>query len=260
MIIYGYDITLSDATVMLAVVTAVSAIFTAVAARHTKKLAQYNKDLITQGEKQHREALRPMCVPTTTTNYAIADFGEVLGPYRVLVHSSTNVPITNGSPTIYLHIVNKGVGPATNVRFHINNIQRQRITRDFLVAHVLPPGEVSKFLSEIPPLNIYDDSGKLVFGMPPGQVTTDAYFIVCEYESIFSGDVFHSIVAKGYLDTYLASDGKNQWRLNRPITPPVEFEPGLDPAKPIWPVPPNDVSYPGEFLNLPSTTKKEHTS
>lgn len=267
MIICGYDITksvatliMAVATVLLAVAAAVSAIFTAIAAHHTKKLAQYNKDLIAQSEKQHREALRPMCVPTTANNNAIADFGEVIGPYRVLVPNKSDRPELNGAATIFLHIVNKGVGPATNVRFHINNRQSQRITRDFLVAHVLPPGEVSKFLSEIPPLNIYDDSGKLVFGMPPGQVTTDAYFIVCEYESIFSGDALHSIVAKGYPDTYLASDGKNQWRLNRPITPPVEFEPGLDPAKPIWPVPPNDVSYPGEFLNLPSTTKKEHTS
>ncbi|MHB8210361.1 MAG: hypothetical protein ACYDDP_03350 [Acidithiobacillus sp.] len=263
MIVFGYNITLSGATVLLAAVTAVLAIFTAVAAQHTKKLAQYTKSIITQSEKQHREALRPMCIPITATDNAIADFGEVIGPYRVLLRNTIKTIETNGNPTLYLHFVNKGLGPAVNVRFHINNINNERITRDFLVAHILPPGETCKFLSEIPPLNINDVSGKLIFGMPPDQVVYDAYFIVCEYESMFSRDaldVFHSIVAKGYRDPSLAGDGKNQWRLNRPITPPVEFKPGLDPAKPIWPVPPNDVSYPGEFLNFPSTTEKEHTS
>ena len=259
MIIYGYDITLSDATVILAVVTAASAIFTAIAARHTKKLAQYNKDLITQGEKQHREASRPMCVPTNANNNAIADFSEVIGAYRLLVPNKSDLPNSNCTPTIFLHVVNKGVGPAINVRFHISNIQGQRITRDFLVTHVLPPGEVSEFLSEIPPLNIYDDSGKLVFGMPPDQVTADAYFIVCEYENIF-GESFHSVVKKGYSDPYFASDGKNELRLNRSLTPPVEFKPGLDPAKPLWPVPPDDHIYPGEFLNYSSSTDKGSAS
>ncbi|MHB8199571.1 MAG: hypothetical protein ACYDD9_01995 [Acidithiobacillus sp.] len=260
MIIFGYNITLSGATILLAAFTAVSAIFTALAARHTRKLAQYNKVIISQSEKQHREALRPMCIPITASDNAIADFAEVIGPYRVLVRDIIKTIETNGAQTLYLHFVNKGIGPAINVRFHINNFQNQRITRDFLVAHILPPGEICKFLSEIPPLNMHDVSGKLSFGMSPDQVVHDAYFLVCEYESMFSGDVFHSIVAKGYRDPSLAGDGRNQWRLNRPITPPVEFKPGLDPAKPIWPVPPNDVSYPGEFLNFPLTTEKEHTS
>ncbi|OCB04006.1 hypothetical protein BBC27_00180 [Acidithiobacillus ferrivorans] len=252
MIIYGYNITLSGATVLLAAFTAVSAIFTAIAARHTKKLAQYNKVMITQSEKQHREALRPLCVPTTTTGIAIARFDKVIGPYNVLVRDGLKTTETNGTPTLHLHLVNKGLGPAVNVRLHINNINNQRITKDFMVAHALPPGETCRLLSEIPPLNMNDGSGKLVFGMPPGQIVNDAYFIICEYESMFSGDAYHSTVAKGYRDPSLAGDGKNQWRLNRPLIPPVEFRPGLDASKPIWPLPPEDANYPAEFLNLPS--------
>ncbi|MCL5979363.1 MAG: hypothetical protein M1488_01510 [Gammaproteobacteria bacterium] len=248
MIIFSYNITLSDATVLLAAFTAASSIFTAIAACHTKKLARYTKELIAQSEKQHREALRPMCVPTTTSDNAIANFGEVVGPYRVLVHDGLKTTETNGNPTLYLHFVNKGIGPAVNVRFHINNLQNQRITRDFLVAHVLPPGETCKFLSEIPYLNINSADGQAV-RMSPDQIAQDAYFLVCEYESMFSGYAFHSIVAKGYRDPSLAGDGKNQWRLNRPITPPVEFKPGLDPATPLWPVPSDDEQFPGEFLN-----------
>ena len=175
-----------------------------------------------------------------------------------------NPVFTNRLPTshasINIRFYNKGLGPAINLRFHINNMKNQRITKDFMVTHILPPSEKYEFPSLIPPIIIHDANGKLIFEMPPGQVVHDAYFIVCEYESMFSGDAFHSIVAKGYRDPSLAGDGMNQWRLNRPITPPVEFKPGRDPAKPIWPVPPNDVSYPGEFLNLPSTAEKEHKS
>ena len=267
MIVYGYDITLSVATFLLAIFTAasalfiaVSAVFTAIAAFHTRNLAKYNKDLVSQNEKQHREALRPLCVPTTATGIAIERFDKVIGPYNVLVRDGHKTTETNGKPTLHLQFVNKGIGPAVNVRFHINNINHQRITKDFMVTHALPPGETCIFLSEIPSLNIRDDSGKLFLGMSSDQVVNDAYFIICEYESIFSGDTFHSTVAKGYLDPSLAGDGKNQWLLNRPTTPPVEFKPGLDPSKPIWPIPPDDVSYPAEFLNIPSTTEKEHKS
>ena len=262
MIIYGYDITLSVATFLLAVFTAASALFiaasaffTAVAASHKKNLAKYNKDLVSQNEKQHREALRPLCLPTTTTGAAIEHFNMVIGPYNTLFRHVNLAIQTNGNPAIHLQFVNKGIGPAVNVRFHINNIKRQRITKDFLVTHALPPGDTCIFLSEIPGLDIRDSDGILFLGMPPRQVDHDAYFIICEYESIFSGDAFHSTVAKGYLDPALAGDGKNQWRLNRPLTPPVEFRPGLDPSKPIWPLPPEDADYPGAFLNFPQSEK-----
>jgi hypothetical protein len=267
--------TLSHATFLLAIITAISAffialssIFTGLAASATRQLAEHNKDLVMQNkslvnkndelirqtERQHRERLRPLCFAMTSQDNDIRDFRDVM----------INPVFTNRLPTshslINIRFYNKGLGPATNLRFHINNIENQRITKDFMVAHVLPPNGKYDFPSEIPPITIHDANGKLIFEMSPAQVVHDAYFIVCEYESIFSGDTFHSIVAKGYLDPSLAGDGKNQWRLNRPITPPVEFEPGLDPSKPIWPIPPDDVSYPGEFLNFPSTTEKEHTS
>lgn len=239
MIIFGYDITLSGATVLLAIFTALSAVAATIAACHTKKLAQYTKNLITQGVKQHKEALRPMCVPTTTTDSTITNFSEVLD-----------------SETIKLHIVNKGIGPAINVRLHINNINNIRITEDFLVAHALPPGEISKSLSS---LNLKGDRRKSkLFTMVPDQVIRDAYFIICEYESIFSGDSFHSIVAKGYTDNYYASDGKNQERNNRSFIPPVKFKSGLDQNAP--PVPQNDDSNPGACLNFLVNDEKDHTS
>jgi hypothetical protein len=244
--ICGYHITLSGATVLLATFTAVSAIFTAIAARHTKKLAQYNKDIITQSEKQHRESLRPLCFPMTQKNNVIY-FNKVItvGALRSNLGPGT-------SPRIKVRFCNKGLGPAINLRFHINNIHNQRITKDFMVAHALPPNGVYDFISEIPLLKMNGINGNLVFEMPPGQVVHDAYSIVCEYNSMFSGEVFHSIVAKGYRDPALAGDGENSWRLNRPLTPPVEFKPGLDPAKPIWPLPPEDANYPAEFLNFSS--------
>ena len=258
MIIYGYDITLSDATVLLALFTAISVIFTAIAAVHTRKLAQYNKEIITQSEIQHRERFRPLCFPMTNKREVIADFNEALSQTKTIM-SPNGVYNNFPDPRVQLTFMNKGLGPAINLRFHINNITNQRITRDFLISHVLPPNEIFEFTSEIPLLSADDGDGN-AFTMSPHDIINNAYFFICEYESMFSGDAFHSIVAKGYRDPSLAGDGENQWRLNRPITPPVEFEPGLDPGKPIWPVPPNDVSYPGEFLNFPSTTEKEHTS
>ena len=257
MIICGYDITLADATVLLALFTAVSAFFTARAAVHTRKLAQYNKEIIIQSKIQHRERFRPLCFPMTTHREVISDFNQVLPQTKLNVVSGrayNQVP----DPSVRLAFMNKGLGPAINLRFHINNITNQRITRDFLISHVLPPNELFEFTSEIPLLSVSCGDGR-TFTMTPDDIINNAYFLVCEYESMFSGDAFHSIVAKGYRDPSLAGDGKNQIRLNRPIIPPVEFNPGLDPAKPIWPVPPSDISYPGEFLNFPPTLEKEHT-
>lgn len=261
MIIYGYNITLSDATFMLAVATSISVIFSAKVAWHTKRLADQNSklvmkndELIGQNERQHKERLRPLCFAMTPQDNFITDFNVILtNPVQI-----TNLPASH--PSINLRFYNKGLGPAINLRFHINDIKNFRITRDFMVAHTLPPNDKYDFKTLIPPVKITGVDGKLVFSMTPVQVVNEAYFIVCEYESMFTGDTFHSIVARGYLDHYLAGDGLNQWRFNRPTTPLVEFKAGLDPAKPIWPVPPNDVSYPGEFLNFPSTTEKEHTS
>jgi hypothetical protein len=250
MTIYGYDVTLSDATVLLALFTAISAIFTALAAVHTRRLAQYNKEIITQSEIQHRERFRPLCFPMTNKREVIADFNEVLIPSKTTM-SPDGIYNTFPDPRMQLIFLNKGLGPAINLRFHINDIRNQRITKDFLVSHVLPPDEIFEFTSKIPLLSADHGDGK-TFTMSPHDIISNAYFFVCEYESMFSGDVFHSIVAKGYQDPALADDGMNQWRLNRPITPPVEFEPGLDPAKPIWPVPPEGANYPAAFLNFPS--------
>ena len=62
MIICGYDITLSDATVLLALVTAVSGIFTAKAAWYTKRLADHNKALVEQSERHHMDDARPIII------------------------------------------------------------------------------------------------------------------------------------------------------------------------------------------------------
>ena len=233
---------------------------TAWMAYQTKRLANYNQEivkqnralskkndaLIQQSERQHKERLRPLCFPITQDSNVI-DFNKAI---------TMGAPSSNHGPGIPPHIeflvCNKGLGPAINLRFHINDIHNRRITKDFMVTHVLPPNEENKFVSHIPPLNMLDENGGLFFGMEPSQVVNDAYFIICEYGSMFSKETFHSIVAKGYRDPSLAGDGKNQWRLNRPLTPPVEFRLGLDPSKPIWPLPPEDANYSAEFLNLSS--------
>lgn len=257
---------LSIATFILVLVTACLVGVTAWMAYQTKKLADYNREiveqnralvekndaLIQQNEKHHRERLRPVCFPMTGKGNVIAGFSEVMGRYNEIMAGYRGTVITDPSAFIlYLRFVNKGLGSAINLRFHINNMHNQMITKDFLITHALPPGEIYEFLSEIPALNIGYDSETRATRMDSWQVVQDAYFIVCEYESMFSGETFHSIVAKGYRDPYLASDGKNGWRIHRPLTPPVEFKPGLDPAKPIWTVPPEDSEYPGAFLNFP---------
>ena len=144
MIIYGYDITLSDATVLLALFTAISVIFTAIAAVHTRKLAQYNKEIITQSETQHRERFRPLCFPMTNKREIIADFNEALSQTKTIMNPN-GVYNKFPDPRVQLTFMNKGLGPAINLRFHINNITNQRITRDFLISHVLPPNEIFEF-------------------------------------------------------------------------------------------------------------------
>lgn len=259
MIIFGYNITeslatliLAIATVLMAVAAAISAIFTAFAAHHTKKLAQYNKDLITQSEIQHRERFQPLCFPFTEGSNVI-DFRKAISMGAPSSNLGKGTP-----PRIKFLVCNKGLGPAINLRFHINNIQNQRITKDFLITHALPPNEEYPFVSHIPPLNIPDENGGLLFGMEPSQVVNDAYFIVCEYGSMFSKETFSSIVAKGYRDPSLAGDGNNHRRLNRPLTPSVEFSTVMDPSKPIWNqhLPPDEAIHPAEFLNFPSENEQ----
>ena len=251
MIIYGHDITLSDATVLLALFTATAAVFTALAANYTKKLSQYNKNLIEQGEKQHRERLKPMCVPLTNSQLIISNFDEVLTTRKNIPVSGAG--ISDDAAVVWVNIKNQGLGPALNVRFHINDIENRRMTKDFLASYLLPPGESSKVLLEIPCEEFRDAMGAHVMGIEPHDVINNAYHIVCEYESIFFGEQFYSIVSKGYLDPSLAGDGKNKLRLQRPRNPPVVFKDGLDPATPLWPVPPDDDQYPGEFLNRANT-------
>jgi len=232
---------------LLAYATVLLAGFTAWMAEKTSDLAKTNKNLIEQGEKQHRERLKPMCVPLTRGEFTISNFKEVLNIRKNIPVSGTG--ISDDAVVVWVNIKNLGLGPALNVRFHFNDRDNRRITKDFLASHLLPPGESSNVLSEIPREEFRDAMGAHVMGIEPHDVINNAYHIVCEYESIFSGEQFHSIVSKGYLDPSLASDGKNKLRLQRPRTPPVVFRDGLDPAMPLWPVPQDDGQFPGEFLN-----------
>jgi hypothetical protein len=234
---------------LLAYATVLLAGFTAWMAEKTSDLAKTNKNLIEQGEKQHRERLMPMCVPLTSSQLTISSFNEVLAPKKNIPGMIPGVVISDDAAVVWIIITNKGLGPALNIRFHFNGIDNTRITKDFLVSHILPPGDSSNFLSEIPREEFKDAMGVKAMGIEPHDVVQRAYFLVCEYESIFSGENFHSIVSKGYLDPSLANDGKNKSRLQRPRTPPVVFKDGLDPATPLWPVPSDDEQFPGEFLN-----------
>lgn len=234
---------------LLAYATIMLAGFTAWMAKKTSDLAKTNKAFIEQGEKQHRERLKPMCVPLTNSLATIATFDEVIGPKKQIPGMMPGLTISDDTAIVWTNIKNKGLGPALNVRFHFNDLDNKRITKDFLISHLLQPGESFNFLSEIPREEFRDAVGAHVMGIEPHEVINRAYHLVCEYESIFSGEQFHSIVSKGYLDPSLASDGKNKSRLQRPRTPPVEFKTGLDPATPLWPVPSDDEPFPGEFLN-----------
>jgi hypothetical protein len=262
MIIFGYNITLSDATVGLAMVTAMAACFTAMAAWYTKKLSEYNRELIDkndqliqQNENHHKDRLRPICIPIAGNRKPIASFDMVIGIHSDIfkgVNTAQTMP--SESYFISLFFANRGLGPSKNVRFHLNNMREQRITKDFFVTHILVPGEELYFSSEIPAVN-FDSVPDRKFSMDPAQIVNDAYFIVCEYESVFSGEQFHTRVAKGYRDPFLANDGKNNWRYNRSLTPPIEIYQGLDKAIPVWPIPSDNADYPGESLNNPQSEK-----
>ncbi len=238
--------------------TIILAVATFYLANETKSVSSLTEKNLEQQERHHKETFRPFCLITTHDNQSIAEFGSVIGLGASVLHEiNLKENIDRKSYIIFLSIVNKGQGPAINVRFHINNMARERITKDFLVAHIIQPSEIVGFLSEIPETRSEIEAGHpFVYNIK--DVVDNAYYLVCEFESIFSGDSFHSIVAKGYLDPFLASDGKNQWRLNRPLTPLVEFKSGLDPARPTWPIPPDDAVYPGESLNFPEQSNKGH--
>ncbi len=237
------------ATLCLALVTAASAGFTAWMAIKTSDLAEENKKLIAQEEKHHRERYRPYCVPLTNNIETIVDFNAVVGERSNFQGMRPGIVIPEHAMAVWLIIKNQGLGPALNVRFHFDDIDGRRISKDFLVAHMLPPGEYSNFLSEIPresfPAQEFSDQ---VF--EPNDVANHVYFIVCEYESIF-GENFYSNVAKGYRDPALTSDGKNRLRLARPRTPPVVFFEGTDPAPAIWHMPSPSKPTPSTFLKLP---------
>ena len=241
-------------TLALALATTVSVCFTAKMARKTSDLAEGNEKLIEQGDKQHRERLRPYCVALTNRNETIADFEAVVGKRKSIPGMLPGVNMDENAEAVWVIIANQGLGPALNVRFHFNDIHLKRISKDFLVQHILPPGSLANFLSQIPREQFTDAKSSYVF-YEPSYIVDNIYFLVCEYQSIF-GEDFHSIVAKGYLDPALTNDGMNNWRLLRPRTPPVEFMEGRDPAHPIWHVPqPTEPPF-DSFLNLPSSPKE----
>lgn len=245
------------ATLGLALVTAISAGFTAWMAIKTSDLAEENKKLIVQGEKQHRERLKPYCVPFTNNSETIVDFTAVVGERSNFQGGRPGVMISENAMAVWLNIKNQGLGPALNVRFHFDDIHGNRLSKDFLVAHILHPGEFSNFLSEIPRESFpAPEGGDQTF--EPYDIVNNIYFVVCEYESIF-GENYYSVVSKGYRDPALTNDGKNGWRLLRPRTPPVVFAEGIDPASAIWHVPNPSEPTPSTFLNLPPLVDKTPT-
>ena len=153
-------------TITLAIATTVSAGFTAWMARKTSDLAEANKKLIEQGDKQHHERLRPYCVALTNRNETIADFDVVVGKRKSIPGMIPGIDIDENAEAVWVVIANQGLGPALNVRFHFNDIHSKRISKDFLVQHVLPQGSSVHFLSQIPREQLTDANGCHVFYEP----------------------------------------------------------------------------------------------
>jgi len=244
------------ASLALAFMTFALACVTAWMARETSKISKSNEEIIHQTDVHHHNQLMPICIPLTKTNNTVTDIREILiDPKNIpgLIHGVT---IDENSLAVWVGITNKGLGPAINVQFHFNDNNDRRITKDFLVTHVLRPGETVAFISEVPNEQYSGSESGQSYNVPASHVLTDAYALVCEYQSIFPDEWFHSIVTKGYRDNYLASDGKNASRLQRARTPPIVVRKGRDPATPIWPVP-DSGPFPGEQLNHSQSTDGE---
>ena len=115
---------------LLAYATVALAAITAWMAKGTSDLAKANRELIERGERQHRERLRPMCIPLTRKQETIANFEEILNPINRICSASVGITghavEIEAAAEIQVSLKNQGLGPALNVRFHFNDIENKK--------------------------------------------------------------------------------------------------------------------------------------
>ncbi|MHB1631772.1 MAG: hypothetical protein ACYCR3_10975 [Acidithiobacillus sp.] len=134
MIIYGYDITLSDATVLLALATAVSVFFTAKAASHTKRLADHNKELVEQSERHHMDDERPIIVIDSDINLELYENRAIIRiPREDEAYYSQMIKNNYAIFIIKASLKNIGRGTALNPKMVIRfeNTSTKEIEADF---------------------------------------------------------------------------------------------------------------------------------
>lgn len=214
------------------IATLLLAIATFAVAKKTSDLAKENKVLIDNGDKQHRERLRPYCIPLTNVDHPILQLSEVIGRKRTIPGFPPGYSqhlISDENNAVWTVVRNSGLGPALNVKVYFTDNQGTRTTKDFLVAHILAPGDSSVLFSEIPQEFIKDDEGNPI-GLSPDDMVNRIYFLICEYQSVFSGEYFHSIIANGSLRQ--GQEGPTPEE-DQSRTPPVEFRGGKFNARPL---------------------------
>lgn len=206
MIIFGYDITLSGATVLLALVTAVSVFFTAKAASHTKRLADHNKELVEQSERHHMDDQRPIIVIDSHLNLELHENRAII---RTVVNEEETYlsPKIRGNHAIFIinaRMENIGRGTALNstmiIRFENNSTKEIEVDLSPLAAGVsLPLGAVdfrtrsldSSFLDPNKNFKIEE------YQLAPGQ----SWEIFIKYHDIY-GNVFYSRHPKNPLERW----------------------------------------------------------
>ncbi|OCB03616.1 hypothetical protein BBC27_00485 [Acidithiobacillus ferrivorans] len=144
MIIFGYDITLSDATFFLALVTAVSVIFTAIVAWYTRKLADHNKELVDQNsklvikndelmrqnERHHMDDARPIVIIEHDDNIERYDARSIVSSIK---ESGANLGNNYATFSLNGQLRNIGVGIALDVTLMIRfeKSSRKEIIAEF---------------------------------------------------------------------------------------------------------------------------------
>ena len=189
MIIYDYDITLSDATVLLALVTAISVFFTAKAASHTKRLADHNKELVEQSERHHMDDERPIIVIASDLELELPENRAIINVYY-----SPDLKSNHANFTINASLKNIGKGTALNltmvIRFENNSTKEIEFDFSPLAAGASAPLGVMYFRTRSLDSAFLDPNKNFKteeYQLAPGQ----SWEIFIEYHDIY-GNAFYT--------------------------------------------------------------------
>ena len=234
----GVDLAGAVGSVAVAIVTGVLAWATFRMAKYTLDVAKFTRDAVTESrdeaqleERRHQENLRPYCV----IEFAGADERHPFGAnFTPMAAFAAMYPSTPPKPEILIkgRLMNKGLGPATNVVVYLNKFSSIEgtaywLTHPIVVSGIVGAGESVDVNVEVMPHNV---AMKTVGGAPlPPQVletvAVDTQEVVLRYRDVF-GKTFRTVHARGFpqnlaLDVAVAAGdrelrAKQSTRQNRP--------------------------------------------